>query len=52
VRERAWKWLSEDVDVAKLEKLIQVIPLEEVPHASQEILAGKVRGRIVVDINL
>jgi acrylyl-CoA reductase (NADPH) len=52
LRERAWKRLSEDVDVAKLENLIQVIPLEKVPHASRDILAGEVRGRIVVETSL
>lgn len=52
LRDRAWNRLAEDVDAARLEKLVQVIPLEEVPRASREMLAGRVRGRIVVDINL
>ncbi len=50
VRERAWNRLAQDLDVSKLEELTQVIPLKEVPDASKKILAGKVRGRIVVDI--
>jgi acrylyl-CoA reductase (NADPH) len=52
VRERAWNRLSNDLDLSKLEELTQVIPLKKVPDASKEILAGKVRGRVVVDLDL
>ena len=52
LRKRAWNRISEEIDLEKLEKLIQVIPLDAVPDASQQILAAKIRGRIVVDMNL
>ena len=52
LRERAWKRLVVDLDLDKLEKMTRVIPLKDVPSASNEILAGKVRGRVVVDLNL
>ena len=44
--------MSEDIDLKTLEQLIQVIPLDAVPDAAQQILAGKIRGRFVVDMSL
>jgi D-arabinose 1-dehydrogenase-like Zn-dependent alcohol dehydrogenase len=32
--------------------LTQVISLKEIPNAAEDILSGKVLGRIVVDLNL
>ena len=52
LRKRAWSRMSEDIDLKTLEQLIQVIPLDAVPDAAQQILAGKIRGRIVVDMSL
>jgi len=51
LREAAWARLSKDLDRAKLAKLITKIGLTEVPHYAEEIVAGKVRGRVVVDVN-
>ncbi|MDE0041205.1 MAG: oxidoreductase [Candidatus Poribacteria bacterium] len=50
--ERVWGRLAKDLDMEKLDTMTQVISLNDVPQASTEILAGKVRGRIVVDLNL
>jgi hypothetical protein len=36
--------------MATLDRLTRVITLEEVPQAAEEILAGKVHGRIVVEL--
>ena len=49
-RERAWERLSNDLDTAKLEEMIVDASLEDIPNLAQEILAGKVRGRVVVNI--
>ena len=49
-RERAWERLSNDLDTAKLEEMIVDVSLEDIPNLAQEILAGKVRGRVVVNI--
>ena len=49
-RERAWERLSNDLDTAKLEEMIIDASLEDIPNLAQEILAGKVRGRVVVNI--
>jgi acrylyl-CoA reductase (NADPH) len=47
----AWNRLRIDLPADKLEALTIVTRLEEVPRFAAEILAGKVRGRIVVDVN-
>jgi acrylyl-CoA reductase (NADPH) len=47
----AWNRLRTDLPVDKLDALTIVTRLEEVPRLAAEILAGKVRGRIVVDVN-
>ncbi|MBV9656961.1 MAG: oxidoreductase [Verrucomicrobia bacterium] len=49
-REQAWQRLATDLDRAKLERMIEVIALRDVPRYAEEILAGKVRGRVVVDV--
>jgi acrylyl-CoA reductase (NADPH) len=51
VRERAWKKLASDLDPAKLEAMTHEIALAETLRVAPEILAGRVRGRIVVDVN-
>lgn len=51
LREPAWNRLARDLDPAALERMSKVIGLGEVPGAAQEIISGKVRGRIVVDVN-
>jgi acrylyl-CoA reductase (NADPH) len=47
----AWNRLRTDLPVDKLEALTIVTRLDEVPRIATEILAGRVRGRIVVDVN-
>jgi acrylyl-CoA reductase (NADPH) len=48
-RRTAWQRLATDVDAAKLEQMTSVIGLEELQDIAPKILAGKVRGRTVVD---
>ena len=50
-RIEAWNRLRTDLPLDKLEALTLVSRLDEVPGLAAEILAGKVRGRIVVDVN-
>ena len=47
----AWERLARELDLSKLEAISNVIGLEDVPEAAASILAGKVRGRLVVDVN-
>ena len=47
----AWQRLAKDFDPAKLDRITQEIGLSEAIAHAPDILAGKVRGRIVVDVN-
>ncbi|MBI1650647.1 MDR family oxidoreductase [Hyphomicrobium sulfonivorans] len=49
-RVRAWARLATDLDVAKLAEMTVTRPLLDVVELAPEILAGKVRGRIVFDV--
>jgi acrylyl-CoA reductase (NADPH) len=49
-RIQAWNRLAKDLDVGKLASMTHTIPLSGVRKAADDILAGKVRGRLVVEI--
>jgi acrylyl-CoA reductase (NADPH) len=49
-RRTAWARLARDLDKSKLTEITTEIPLEQVIDAGARILAGQVRGRIVVKI--
>lgn len=49
-REAAWKRLAELIDPAKLALVTKQINLDEAIAASAELLAGKVRGRLLVAV--
>ncbi len=49
-REQAWSRLAADLDPELLDRVTTVEPLDAVPRLAEEILAGKVRGRVVVDV--
>jgi acrylyl-CoA reductase (NADPH) len=51
IRQAAWDRLARDLDIAALDRISKVIGLSEVINAAQDIVAGKVRGRLVVDVN-
>jgi acrylyl-CoA reductase (NADPH) len=48
LRREAWSRLARDLDPAKLEAMITEITLEQVPETAARLMAGQVRGRIVV----
>ncbi|MBS0965358.1 oxidoreductase [Acetobacter okinawensis] len=50
-RVTAWARLSRDIDFEKLETLTRTIGLTESIACAQSLLAGQVRGRLVVDVN-
>mgnify|MGYP006281061657 CR=1 FL=1 len=50
-RVRAWNDLATLVDPARLAAATTVEPLAKVPELAKAILAGKVRGRVVIDVN-
>ncbi len=47
----AWERLARDLDIGKLAAMTRTIGLGDVRRAAEEILAGKVRGRLVVDLS-
>lgn len=51
-RKIAWKRLANELPAAFLEQLYKIVPLNEVPELAGELLAGRVGGRVVVDLTL
>lgn len=51
VRQAAWDRLAELADMSVLAEISHVISLEEAIPAAQRLLDGKIRGRVVVDVN-
>jgi acrylyl-CoA reductase (NADPH) len=49
-RERAWELLARELDPATLESMVTDIGLAESIARAPEVLAGKIRGRLVVDV--
>jgi acrylyl-CoA reductase (NADPH) len=49
-RQQAWDRLARDLDLKALAALTTHVKLEDVPRVAAEIVAGQVRGRVVVDI--
>lgn len=50
LRQQAWARLAEDLDLAKLEAMTQEITLADAISVAEKLLAGQVRGRVVVKI--
>jgi len=49
-RLKVWERLVQDLDLAKLKALTTHVKFEDVPRVAADIVSGKVRGRMVVDI--
>lgn len=49
-RQRAWDRLARDLDPALLERMVEEVPLEAAVAKAQQLMAGQVRGRVVVKI--
>jgi acrylyl-CoA reductase (NADPH) len=50
-RLEAWRRLSQDLDMARLDRLTEEIPLGHVIERAAHFHGGQVRGRLVVDVN-
>jgi len=50
IRLEAWRRIAEDLDRAKLAALSTTIPFDGVVRAAHDIVEGKVRGRLVVEM--
>lgn len=49
-RLEAWERLGRDLDVAKLDAITTTRPLRDAPALAEEILDGRVRGRVVLEV--
>jgi acrylyl-CoA reductase (NADPH) len=49
-RQAAWDRLAIDLDPAKLEAIVEEVSLSQAAEKAADLMAGKVRGRIVVKI--
>lgn len=49
-RQRAWARLAQDLDVSVLERMVQEVPLADCVAHAHALMAGQVRGRVVVKI--
>ena len=50
LRQKAWERLASDLDAAKLESMVEEVPLERAVEKAHALMAGQVRGRVVVKI--
>lgn len=50
-REAAWATLAAHLDRKHLDAMTTVAPLSDLPRLATEILAGQIRGRVVIDIS-
>jgi acrylyl-CoA reductase (NADPH) len=50
-RLEAWSRLAVDLDLGRLDAMSRHVGLTEVPGLAADILDGKIRGRLVVDVN-
>jgi acrylyl-CoA reductase (NADPH) len=48
----AWQLLSESLDTALLELMVREVPLAGAFDVARDILAGQIRGRVVVNVNV
>jgi acrylyl-CoA reductase (NADPH) len=51
VRSRAWDRLARDLPLDLLDSLTTIEPLARVPALADDIVAGRTRGRVVIDVN-
>jgi acrylyl-CoA reductase (NADPH) len=49
-RPAVWARLARDLDLGLLARMTRTISLDEVPAIAPDFLAGRVQGRVVVDI--
>ncbi len=50
LRRQAWQRLASDLDLGKLESMIEEVPLASAMEKAQALMAGQVRGRVLVKI--
>ncbi len=51
LRREAWERLARELDHGKLASITREITLDQAVGAANDVLAGRIRGRVVVDVN-
>jgi NADPH:quinone reductase-like Zn-dependent oxidoreductase len=49
-REQAWARLTRDLKLDSLDEMTTVEPMTNLPALAESILAGQIRGRVVIDV--
>ncbi|WP_425960402.1 MDR family oxidoreductase [Rhizobium nepotum] len=49
-RHRAWQTIADTLDQGKLAKITRIEPMSALPQLAQDIIDGKIRGRVVIDV--
>jgi acrylyl-CoA reductase (NADPH) len=50
-RRAAWPRLARELPMETLDSMTQTARLDDVPALSEQMMSGKIRGRVVVDVN-
>ena len=50
-RKRAWDRIATDLPLAKLEGMVSSATLSDLPALGRDIIKGKVKGRVIVNVN-
>jgi acrylyl-CoA reductase (NADPH) len=50
-RIEAWRRLAEEIDFAKLDGMTRAIALADAIDAARDLIGGKIRGRLIVDVS-
>lgn len=50
-RQRAWQDLAKLITMSDLESVCRVEPMSKVPQLADDLLAGRLQGRVVIDVN-
>lgn len=50
-RDPAWKLLADQLDVSKLQAISTKVGLSDAIKTAEDIMGGKIRGRVVIDVN-
>lgn len=51
IRQQAWRRLASDLPSGKVEDMVRVAGLADLPDLAPQILGGKIQGRVVVDVS-
>ncbi|MBB6520217.1 MDR family oxidoreductase [Pseudoteredinibacter isoporae] len=51
IRQKAWDLLDKHLPREKLTELTQVEPMSKLGSLAEDIIAGRIRGRVVIDVN-